>query len=77
MGIQGLQCNLCVNASVNTEWGYKVRGYRGFIDMGIQVLQVIQTMCTEAFTQRLHCIPCIPTSITPVTPNFVPPLSVH
>ena len=26
MRIQGLQCNLCVNASVNTEVGYKVRG---------------------------------------------------
>ena len=30
MRIQGLQCNLCVNASVNTKWGYKVRGYRGY-----------------------------------------------
>ena len=36
----------------------------------IDQLQVIQTMCTEAFTQRLHCNPCIPTSITPVTPNL-------
>ena len=30
MGIQGLQCNLCVNASVSTDWGYKLRGYRGY-----------------------------------------------
>ena len=28
--ILGLQCNLCVNASVNTDWGYKARGYRGY-----------------------------------------------
>ena len=28
--IQRLQCNLCMNASVNTKWGYKVRGYRGY-----------------------------------------------
>ena len=29
-GIQGLQCNLCGNASVSTDWGYKLRGYRGY-----------------------------------------------
>ena len=49
-------------------------GVTGVIDMGIQV---IQTMFTEAFMQRLHCNPCIPTSITPVTPNLVPPVSVY
>ena len=76
MRIQGLQCNLCVNASVNTEWGTRL-GVTGVIDVEIQGLQVIQTMFTEAFTQRLHCNPCILMSITPVTPNLVPPLGVH
>ena len=52
-------------------------GVTGVIDVGIQGLQVIQTMFTEAFMQRLHCNPCILTSITPVTPNLVPPLGVH
>ena len=72
MGIQGLQCNLCMNASVNTDLGYKLR-----VKGGIHGLQVIQTMCTEAFTQRLHCNPCIIMSITPVTPKLVPPVSAH
>ena len=33
-----------------------------------------QTVCTEAFTQKLHCNPCIPMSITPVTPPCTPRL---
>ena len=76
MGIQGLQCNLCVNASVSTDWGTSL-GVTGVMDVGIQGLQVIQTMCTEAFTQRLHCNPFIITSITPVTPKLVPPVGAH
>ena len=40
----------CRNASVYTVWEYK-GGVTGFMDVGIQVLQ---GMCNEAFTPKLH-----------------------